>query len=128
MRDHEKLRVFALADELVLSVYRETASLPRSEQFGLTTQMRRAAVSITANIVEGCARSTHQKYCRFLDIAYGSARELEYEMSVCIRLGYLSETAGPTLLRQCEHVSKSICSLLRALIKSSRPTFPHTGQ
>jgi len=118
MRDHEKLRTFALADSLVLTIYRETTSLPKSEQFGLTSQVRRAALSIAANIVEGCARSTHAEYLRFLDIAYGSARELEYEMSVCLRLGYLTSESGENVLRQCEQVSKSLCALIRSLRRS----------
>jgi len=118
MRDHERLRVFKLADEMVLSIYRATLSLPRSEQFGLTAQIRRAAVSVAANIVEGSARSSHLEYCRYLDIAYGSARELEYEISVCRRLGYLDEQPGIALQRECERVSKSICALLSALRKS----------
>ena len=91
MRDHTKLRAFEVADELVLLVYEHTREFPRSEQFGLTSQLRRAAVSIASNIVEGCARQSPGDYLRFLDMAYGSSRELEYQLSLARRLGYLTD-------------------------------------
>jgi len=76
MRDHSKLRAFQLADELALLVYRTTCSFPREELFEPRAQMRRAAVSAASNIVEGCARRTKADYLHFLDIAFGSFREL----------------------------------------------------
>jgi four helix bundle protein len=69
MRDHTKLRAFELADEVALLVYRLTTSFPREELYGLTSQMRRAAVSIPSNIVEGCARESQADYLRFINIA-----------------------------------------------------------
>jgi four helix bundle protein len=77
MRDHTKLRAFELADRLALRVYLKTSAFPRDEQCGLTSQLRRAAVSIASNIVEGCARSSLADYLRFLDMTYGSACELQ---------------------------------------------------
>jgi len=95
MRDHTKLRAFELADSLALMVYEMTRKFPKEELFGLTSQMRRAAVSVASNIVEGCARSSETEFIRFLEIAYGSARELEYQATLATRLGYLeSEKAG----------------------------------
>ena len=76
MRDHRKLRAFELADQLVLTVYHETQTFPKTEMFGLTSQMRRAAISICSNIVEGCARHSEADYVHFLDMAFGSSQEL----------------------------------------------------
>ena len=81
MRDHKKLRAFDVADQLAMLTYKQTTSLPRDEVFGLVSQMRRAAVSVTSNIVEGCSRSSTVEYVRFLEVAYGSARELECQIS-----------------------------------------------
>jgi four helix bundle protein len=94
MRDHTRLRVFELADRLTLTVYKESAAFPASERYGLQSQVRRAAVSIAANIVEGCARTTEAEYMRFIEIAYGSARELQYEIGLCGRLGFWSDAVA----------------------------------
>ena len=77
-RNHEKLRVFQLADTLALTVYRHTACFPATERYGLQSQLRRAAISVATNIVEGCARRSRADYARFLDIALGSATETDY--------------------------------------------------
>ena len=73
MRDHTKLRAFELADEVTVLIYRATRGFPKEEIYGLTSQMRRAAVSVPSNIVEGCARESQTEYLRFLEIAFGSA-------------------------------------------------------
>ena len=78
MRDHTKLRAFEMADEVAVLVYQVTAGFPREEMYGLTSQMRRAAVSVPSNIVEGCARDSQADYLRFLHMAFGSLRELHY--------------------------------------------------
>ena len=89
MRDHTKLRAFELADEVVLLIYRATREFPKEEVYGLVSQMRRAAVSVPSNIVEGCARESQTEYLRFLEIAFGSLRELHYQFGLSKRLGYL---------------------------------------
>ena len=91
MRDHKKLRAFELADEVALLIYRATKKFPKEEMYGLTSQMRRAAVSVPSNIVEGCARESQVEYLRFLEIAFGSLRELHYQFSLAIRLGYIKK-------------------------------------
>ena len=90
MRDHTKLRAFELADEVAMLVYRATAGFPKEELFGLTSQIRRAAVSVSSNIVEGCARDGEADYLRFLNIAFGLLRELHYQLNLSKRLGFLS--------------------------------------
>ena len=114
MRDHRKLRAFELANELALLTYRETQSFPREEVYGLTSQMRRAAVSVPSNIVEGCARNTEKDYLRFLDDAYGSAKELGYQASLAKRLGYLS---NDTLEEQADETARVLNALINSLRK-----------
>jgi len=115
MRDHTKLKAFQLADSLTLTVYKISAQLPNEERFGLAAQMRRAAVSIACNIVEGCARHTEADFLRFLDIAYGSARELEYQPSLAFRLGYIDVKSNEELGAACEETSKVLNGLVRSL-------------
>jgi len=91
MRGHRKLDAFKLADELTLSVYRATQAFPVDEKFELTSQIRRAAVSIGANIAEESARATKAEYLRFLGSAFSSGRELEYLLWIAKRLDYIAE-------------------------------------
>ncbi len=107
MRDYKKLRACELADELAVEIYKITQSFPREEQYGLTSQIRRAAVSIASNIVEGCARHTEIEYVRFLDIAFGSARELEYQLSLAMRLEFFNPTSGETVVKSRRKHPKS---------------------
>jgi four helix bundle protein len=119
MRDHTKLEAFRLADQLTLLVYQITRQFPDDERFGLTSQMRRAAVSVAANIVEASARASERDYLRLLSIAYASAKELQYQISLSDRLHYMDESAAKTALR----ASTSTCRALAALIagiKASR--------
>ena len=116
MRDHTKLKAFELADRLVLTVYRVTQSFPKEELHGLTAQMRSAAISVPSNIVEGCARNSQSDYVHFLDMAYGSARELQYQVSVAMRLGYVPDSEIVT--RECEETSRVLNGLIRSLRRS----------
>jgi four helix bundle protein len=87
VRDYRKPRAFELADNLVLSIYKLTLKFPREEQFGLTSQLRRAAVSIASNIVEGSARKGLADYIRFLDMAYGSSKSsTNYQLLIDLAL------------------------------------------
>ena len=117
MRDHRKLRAFELADQLVLAVYKHTRTFPREEVFGLTAHIRRSSLSIPSNIVDGCARHSEADYVRFLDIAYASARELEYQLSIAERLGYLKPDEYAEISSLCIETSKVLNGLLRAFRK-----------
>ena len=114
MRDHRKLRAFELADALVLALYQATKMFPREELFGLTSQLRRAAVSIASNIVEGCGRNSEVDFVHFLHMAYGSSREVEYQVSLARRLGYLGTEDAGALEAQSEEVSKVLNGLIRS--------------
>ena len=116
MRDHTKLRAFELADEVAALTYRATRGFPKQEVYGLTSQMRRAAVSVPSNIVEGCARESQTEYLRFLEIAFGSARELHYQFGLASRLGYTSELDA----RECDSKLVETEKVLSALIRSMR--------
>jgi four helix bundle protein len=113
MRDHRKLIAFDLADELALLVYRESRRFPKDEQYALSSQIRRAAVSVPSNIVEGCARKTEKDYLHFLDTAYGSATEVEYQASLARRLGYLEDN-------EVEEKAAEVARVLNALINALR--------
>jgi len=118
MRDHTKLRAFELADEVAVLVYKETARFPREELYGLTSQMRRAAVSVPSNIVEGCARNTQADYLRFLNIAFGSLRELHYQLNLSKRLGFLNAQNPYELEGVITETEKVLNGLIQALQKN----------
>lgn len=117
MRDHKKLRAFELADELALQVYKVTATFPKSEQFSLTSQIRRASVSVPSNIVKGCARQSQADYSRFINIAYGSACEVNYQISLAKRLEFIEARQYQSL----SSISKETCKVLGLLRSLTKP-------
>jgi four helix bundle protein len=121
MRDHTRLRAFKLADELVLETYKMTRTFPREELYGITSQMRRAALSVPSNIVEGCARESHREYLRFLEIAFGSLRELHYQTDLSKRLGYTSEDDFACWKKLLEETEKVLASLIRSFKNPLNP-------
>ena len=115
MRDHTKLRAFELADEVALLVYKVTAGFPKEELYGLTSQMRRAAVSVPSNIVEGCARDSQADYLRFLNIAFGSLRELHYQLGLSERLGFFDTQEEPLVNEKIIEAEKVLNGLIKSL-------------
>lgn len=115
MRDHTKLRAFDLADKATLLIYGMTKDFPKEEMYGLTSQMRRAAVSVPSNIVEGCARNTETEYLRFLEIAFGSLRELHYQLGLSRRLGYAVFSDIESIEIKIVETEKVLNGLIRSL-------------
>jgi len=116
MRDHTKLRAFELADELVVIIYRITKFFPKEEIYGLTSQIRRAAVSVPTNIVEGSTRGSKTEYHRFLEMAFGSLREVSYQFGLSIRLDFISEQ--DINVRNCKSKITETEKVLAALLRS----------
>ena len=115
MRPHEKLDVWKRAVDFVVEVYRATEDFPREERFGLTSQVRRAAISVPANIAEGAARRSSKEFAYFLSNAQGSASEVETELLIAFRLGYLSEKQFSALRASHDHIGKMLSGLARQI-------------
>lgn len=115
MRDWKKLDAFRIADELAIAVLTAMKEMPTHQRYVLTNQIERSALSVPSNIVEGCARHSEAEYLRFLDIAYGSACELQYQLSVAVRLSYLSHQRYEELRDQAQRAAKTLNKLIRAI-------------
>ena len=127
MQDYKKLRVWHEANALVLTIYSATQSFPDAERFGLTAQIRRASVSIAANIAEGCGRGTRADTARFFQIALGSASEVACYLEITRGLGLLAHEALDALEAQLTVVRRMLIRLLlrlKAHIRASRPRHP----
>jgi len=116
---YRDLIVWQRALELCTAVYKATAGFPGEEKFGLVSQMRRAAVSIPSNIAEGHGRLTTSEYRNFLGIARGSLKELETQILIAHRLGYLSESATDACRALAGEVSRMLSTLIAALQRRS---------
>ena len=119
MQDFRNLKVWQRAHELTLGVYRATESFPRSEQFGLTSQLRRSAASIPLLIAEGCGRGSDQDFARFLQMAMGSAAEAEYQLLLSRELNYLDAEKYVELARCVTEVKKMLAAFLSRLRKGA---------
>jgi four helix bundle protein len=111
-RDYRKLRVFALADKIIVETYRATRDFPADERYGLQSQIRRAAVSAATNIVEGSARESAREYAYFLNISLASATEADYLLGLAARLGYLSPERYPPLQNCYRDLLRQLRNLL----------------
>ncbi|MEO7660144.1 MAG: four helix bundle protein [Pyrinomonadaceae bacterium] len=111
MRPHEKLDVWKMSVDLVVRIYSQTSGFPSDEKFGLTSQIRRAAVSIPANIAEGAGRQHDREFIQFLAIAQGSSSELETELLIAFKLGYLDEEVYKKLYEEVNTVARMIVGL-----------------
>jgi four helix bundle protein len=115
MEDFKDLRVWEKAYELTLSVYRKTHEFPKEEMYGLTSQLRRAASSVGANIAEGCGRRSDPEMRRFLQIARGSANEVEYHLLLARDLQFLSGDDFKDLEAAVLEIQRMLASLVQRL-------------
>jgi four helix bundle protein len=120
VRDHTRLRAFHEADQLAVAVYDATRQIPPHERYGLQAQLRRAAVSVPTNIVEGSSRWSTREYCRYLEVALGSALETRYLLDLSTRLGFLSPQTA-VLARRYEE----LCAILAAVVRTQRQRARH---
>jgi four helix bundle protein len=117
LRSYKDLTAWQTAYQLALDVYRASGRFPERERYGLTAQLRRAAVSIPSNIAEGYGRRTRPDYLRSLHIAYGSVCELETQLLLATDLGYLTAESSKSLLQSAGDVERLLKALIRALDK-----------
>jgi len=116
MKDYRKLLVWEKAHELVLFVYKQViTTYPKHEQFDLFSQSKRAAYSITLNIVEGCGRNSEKDFSHFLDMALGSAKELEYSCLLARDLGYLNNDIYNEVYEKANHIIAMLISLIKTI-------------
>ncbi len=119
VKDFRDLQVWQKAHQLTLAVYRHTATFPRDERYGLTTQLRRASSSIAANLAEGCGRNGDAELARFCAIAMGSASELDYHLLLAKDLKLLTATDYAGLARDTSEVKRMLTGLIQKLIADS---------
>jgi four helix bundle protein len=119
MRDYKKLQVWEKGHELVLFVYKKVIPCyPKHEQFDLMSQSKRAAYSITLNIVEGCGRNSEKDFTHFLDMALGSAKELEYSCLLARDLDYLNSEVYNEVNSKANEVIAMLISLIKIIRKN----------
>ncbi len=112
-KPHKKLDVWKLSMDLVAQIYKASERFSGEERFGLTNQIRRAAVSIPSNIAEGAARQTQKEFIKYLHVSQGSLSELDTQLELARNLGYLSMSEWETIDLQMERIDKMISGLIR---------------
>jgi four helix bundle protein len=120
-KPHKKLNAWSDAVDLAQQIYKVTERFPSSEQFGLTSQIRRAAVSIPSNLGEGAARQTKKEFLNFLHIAKGSLSELDTQLEIARRLEYLDQARWETLDERLERIDCMLSGLVRSLRSRNNP-------
>ena len=115
MRDFREIKVWSKAHGLTLDVYKATRSFPKDELYGLTSQTRRAAVSVGANIAEGCGKNSRPDFARYLQTALGSATELEYHLLLAQDIGYLVAENHEELTARVREVKRMLTGFIQHL-------------
>lgn len=119
MQDFTKLLVWQKAHQLTLHIYKATTHFPKDELYGLTSQTRRAAASIPTNIAEGCGRGGNAELARFLQIAMGSAAELQYHLLLAHDLGFLNDAAHDDLSAALGEVKRMLTGFMQSVRKGA---------
>lgn len=124
MKGHHKLKIWNQSIQMVTKIYKLTKTFPNHELYGLTSQIRRSAISIPSNVAEGAARSSTKEYINFLSIAQGSCSELETQLIIAKNLGYGSnkqffDNIDP-ILEELNEISMMITGLKKSLHRSSQ--------
>ncbi len=114
-RPHRKLDVWQKSMELVRKIYQNTATFPKNEEYGLSSQMRRAAISVPSNLAEGAARKGNKEFKQFLNIAQGSLSELDTQVELARMLGYMYSERYSELMYKMTEISKMLFGLANAL-------------
>ena len=112
MRDFRKHKIWQRSHQLTLDIYKQTINFPKAERYGLVSQMRRSAASVPANIAEGCGRSEGD-FGRFLQIAMGSATELEYHLILTSDLNHIQEDKAEVLIEELQQIKRMIVTYMR---------------
>ena len=115
MRDYKNIKAFGLADSLVLEGYKISKKFPKEEAYGLTSQLRRALISVPTNIVEGASRQHKKDYLNFLYISRGSLAETEYLLHLASRLNYLNEPDFKNIDRLRQETARTLFGLIEAV-------------
>lgn len=116
VRNFRELKVWTKAHHVTLQLYKATRSFPREELYGLTSQIRRSAASMGANIAEGCGRGSRREFAHFLRVATGSASELEYHLVLAADLGVLQKDLHEHLTERVTEVRRMLTGLIRTLM------------
>lgn len=121
IRSHRDLVAWQKAVELCVAIYEATKAFPSEERFGLVSQLRRAGVSVPSNIAEGYGRGSRQDYVRFLRAARGSLYEIDTQLLLSCRLGFLTEAAFQQIESQANECSRILFGLIRSLDSDTSP-------
>ena len=120
MHNYKELNIWKRAIKLAVEVYKVSSSLPADERYGLTSQIKRAAVSIASNIAEGAGRNTDGEFVQFLGIANGSSFELTTQLMIAIELGLVKEDEALLLLNESDELQKMLYTLMNNISNKKR--------
>ncbi len=122
MQDFKKLAVWKKGFDVAKLTFRSTEQFPKSEEFGLKSQMRRAAVSLPSNIAEGTGRDSQKELYRFLTFSCGSSYELETQLLLALELGFMESQSGETMLSELNQYQRMLIALMKKVKQNINPT------